>query len=294
MAKKEQQIVGIDQPVFTYWQAIYRSFFDRRLYIDVGKRWKGFGLKYFLLLNFLVTLPFAVKTMVEFNHFFHESVITPFVKLPVIYVQNGQLSIDEPVPYKINNAKGEVVTIIDTSGKIDTFDKKQYPSLQMLFTKEKFVYSFPEPTFFFSQRMGAVLAEIEPIDFSIKDIGDSVFSGADWVNYSGMNTMGTLFTLAIYPSLALVFFMCFMVIFLAFALMGQFISKYIFYLAIRYDQACRLIFVSSTPFTIILWLTLTTNYRPTMMSVLMIILLAVYFSYAIISLKAESNRLTKQ
>ena len=42
--KIKNKLKLIDAPVYRYWDALYMSFYSRRLYVDVGKRWRGLGI----------------------------------------------------------------------------------------------------------------------------------------------------------------------------------------------------------------------------------------------------------
>src|SRR5476651_2545843 len=61
VAKEKNKLKLIDAPVYGYWKALYMSFYSRRLYVDIGKRWHGFGLVYLLLAIAVLSLPFALR-----------------------------------------------------------------------------------------------------------------------------------------------------------------------------------------------------------------------------------------
>lgn len=52
MSEQNKVLRKVDAPFYNYWQAIVLSFFSSRLYVDVGKRWKGLGFRYLLLIVF--------------------------------------------------------------------------------------------------------------------------------------------------------------------------------------------------------------------------------------------------
>lgn len=95
----------------------------------------------------------------------------------------------------------------------------------------------------------------------------------------------------IYPTIALVFFAINLVFLLVFALMGQFLARLFFHLTISYKQTSRLLAVSLTPQIVFLVLGLTFDWLFPGFGVVLIILLAFYFSFAVISLKRESQKL---
>ena len=75
MIKKKQTLRPLDAPIYNYWQALYRSFYSGRLYIDVIKRWRGFGALYLLLAISLASIPLSLRIMVDFNHYFEKKMI---------------------------------------------------------------------------------------------------------------------------------------------------------------------------------------------------------------------------
>lgn len=288
MTEQKKTLREIDTPFYNYWQALYLSFFSSRLYVDVGKRWKGFGLIYLLLLLFIVSIPFAVRVTADFNRFVNEEMIQPLAQLPSIYIQNGKVSFDKPMPYMVKNKAGQVVLIVDTTGKVQTIDKT-YPNLTTLITKEKFIYRFPSPQFFFTK--DPISSESSLYVQTIGEQVNEVFDGQRWVNSSGIKRVKYLSAAIIYPMVALIFFSMYLVFFLAFALMGQFVAKLFLKLSLSFKQACRLLIVSSTPQIVVLFIILTLGWLFNWLGVVLLAILSIYFTYAIISLKRESHKL---
>ncbi|ASQ46101.1 DUF1189 family protein [Legionella clemsonensis] len=288
MAEEKQALRKIDAPLYNYFQAIILSFYSRRLYVDVGKRWKGFGMLYLLLVMFLFTLPFGLRIISDFDTFFEQQLIEPIKQLPPIYIQNGEVSFDKPMPYFIKNESGEVVSIIDTTGAIKSIDDT-YPHLATLITKDKFYYRVPSPQFFFTKQPNKEKdpVYVQPLS---KDI-NQIFDGKTWVESSGLSRVKLVSQLIIYPTIALVFFAIYLVFLLVFALMGQFLARLFFHLTISYKQTARLLAVSLTPQILFLVSGLTLDWLFPGFGLVLIILLAFYFSFAVISLKRESQKL---
>ncbi|ARG97327.1 DUF1189 family protein [Legionella micdadei] len=288
MVKGKKTLREIDRPFYHYWQALYHSFFNNELYVDVGKRWKGLGIGYLLLLMFVVTLPFALRVATDFNRFFVEDLVQPLQQLPTLYIQNGTVSLDKPMPYVVKNKYNQVVAIVDTTGTVKTIDKT-YPFLSILITKDKLFYRFPSPQFFFN--INNVQNPVSPIYvYPFNEHSNAVFDGKEWVKASGMSKLKLFFAILIYPTVALVFFAIFLIILLAFALMGQFIAK-LFKFSITYKQSSRLTMVSITPFMAVLWILLTLGRFSNQYGFFMPLLFIAYFCYAVISLKRESQKL---
>lgn len=289
MKKQKKALREIDAPIYNYWQALVLSFFSSRLYVDVGKRWKGFGIRYLLLLIFLVSIPFALRVAFDFNQFFNDQILEPLKQLPPIYIQNGKVSFDKPMPYIIKNKEGKVVSIVDTTGSIKAMNTTIYPDLSILITKDKFFFRLPYPSLFLNTNIEKTESPIymQQMDENV----NQVFDGKTWVSSSGILRVKYISQLLIYPTVAMMFFGMYLVFFLVFALMGQFLAKLFFKLSVTYKQSLRLLVVSSTPQMVVLIVALTLNWLFSGLGPLLIVLLATYFGYAVLSLKRESHKL---
>lgn len=288
MTKKNKSLRPIDKPFYHYWQALYHSFFNNRLYVDVGKRWKGLGIGYLLFLMFVVTLPFSLRVIIDFNRFFMEDLVQPLQQLPKLYIQNGTVSLNKPMPYIIKNKQNQVVAIVDTTGTVNTIDGS-FPFLTVLITKDKLFYHFPSPQFFFNTN--AVQNPANPVYvYSFKKESNTVFVGSEWVKSSSILNLKRFFAILIYPTVVFIFFAFFLVILLALALLGQLAAKLLRF-TITYQQSCRLIMVSATPFMVVLWILLVLGWFSNRIGFFMPLLLILYFCFAVIALKQESQKL---
>ncbi|KTD16997.1 DUF1189 family protein [Legionella jordanis] len=288
MTKEKVALRKVDAPFYNYFQALILSFFSSRLYVDVGKRWKGLGILYLLLVVFLFSIPFAWRITLEFNAFFEEQIIEPLSRMPAVFIQNGKVSFDKPMPYLIKNRAGQVVTIIDTTGKVNTIDNR-YPYLTALITTDRFFYRIPSPQLFFAKDMQKNPTQVLSQTFSPNI--NQVFDGNTWIKSSGIERIKFLSQLMVYPTVALLFFAMFLVFYLVFALMGQFLSKLFLNFSISYKQACRLLMVSSTPQLLLLLLALAANVLFPGFGALLIIIFIGYYLFAMYSLKRESQKL---
>ncbi|MDI9819282.1 MULTISPECIES: DUF1189 family protein [unclassified Legionella] len=288
MAEQARALRKIDTPLYNYIQALFLSFFSRRLYVDVGKRWKGFGFRYLLLVLLLGCIPFSLQILSELNRFFDEQIIQPLERFPTIYIQNGKVSFDKPMPYEVKNDAGQVVFIIDTTGTIKTIDNN-YPQLMALITEDKVFYRIFVHDFFFAQQMepSGQLVGVVPLTENINE----VFDGKDMINTLGVQKLKIVSQVLLYPSIVLVFFAMYLVFFLAFALMGQFIAKLFYSLTISYKQALRLLTVSATPHILVLLFCLAFDLFFPGFGFLLIVLLLGYYVFAIRSLERESRKL---
>ncbi|MBA3537470.1 MAG: DUF1189 family protein [Tatlockia sp.] len=291
MTKKGKQLSDIDKPIYRYWQALYQSFFNPQVYVDVAKRWRGLGINYLLLVIFIFSIPFAIRFILEFNQFFQDKMVQPISALPTLYIQNGKVSLDKPMPFIIKNKQGQVAAIVDTTGVVKTMDGK-YPELAILITQDRLFLRLPTSNFFFSPKETPNTANnIQVYPFS--DKANSVFIGKEWVKTSGIQNLKLFFGILIYPTMALVAFGAFLVFILAIALMAQFIARLFFKISITYKQACRLLIVSLTPFMLVFWTLLAFGTISGTYTFFLPLLMFTYFCYAVLALKRESHKLVR-
>lgn len=291
MSKKNQGLRQIDAPIYSYWQALYMAFYSSRLYVDVAKRWQGYGVLYMLLLIVLASTPLSVKIIVDFKRYFDEQLTYPIGQLPPLYIQNGQVTFDKPMPYLIKNSAGEVVAIIDTTGKVTGIDGA-YPKLSILVTKNKLHYRSPEfKLLAFKKEQQPYEGTVSSQTFDKNDNG--IFVGKQWLVTSDIAKIKYSTEALIYPVLALFWFSLYTVFLMAFAYMGHLFALIIFKYRLKYKEACRLFLVASTPQVLVLFVLLTTNTTVPGGGIGYMVLLAVYFNYAIICVRRESNRLVR-
>jgi len=121
--------------LYSFWQALPRAFYCKTLYQDVDQNWHGIGLRYLLLVCFICSLPFLY---VSHNYAVRltDNLNAIAVQLPMITIKNGEVSIDKPVPYAINDpATNKTVAIIDTREK--SLSKKLDSKIFMFISKDK-------------------------------------------------------------------------------------------------------------------------------------------------------------
>ena len=64
-AKADKALKDIGSPCYRYWQALYLSFYCGRLYVDIGKRWKGLGIGYLFLLVCFAIIPLNLRIVFD-------------------------------------------------------------------------------------------------------------------------------------------------------------------------------------------------------------------------------------
>jgi hypothetical protein len=100
--------------------ALMLSVFSPALYRDVGRRWRGIGFWYLVLLLFVCWLPVGIKVQVEFARFVRQDAPRTLSGFPGITITDGVVSIDRPEPYLWRDPDShDVILYVDTSGAFD-------------------------------------------------------------------------------------------------------------------------------------------------------------------------------
>lgn len=285
--EKSKQLKPIDTPVYRYWSALYMSFYSRRLYVDVGKRWRGLGILYLLLVIALFSIPFSLRMSFSLNQAFKEQITDPLSKIPVFIIQNGEVSFNKPMPYLIKNDQGEVVIIVDTTGEINDFPSK-YPYLTILVNKNKISLKVPSLKLF-------NMAETKPSKgtplVQTFDKGTNlVFDGKKIAEEDSIRNLRFYSELMIYPMVVAMLFSIFIILFLVLAFLGQVFSTIFFSFSVTFAQSSRLLAVAGTPMLLLLLVMLTLNSIFMGSGYILFALLVFYYSFALYSLRAESRR----
>lgn len=115
---------------YNVFQAIYMSFYSRRLYRDVALNWGGKAFLYLFMLLALSFISFTYRTQLTLNLFYHESVTEIVKQLPILTVKEGKISTPENHPYTIMDSKtNKKVAVIDTTGQYKTLEEAGAPVL---------------------------------------------------------------------------------------------------------------------------------------------------------------------
>ncbi len=290
MAKEQNKLKSIDAPLFSYWSALYQSFYSKRLYIDVGKRWRHFGIGYVLLLIALWSIPFAVKVGLDFDIIYKQQLTDPLSTIPTLLIQNGEVSFDKPMPYIVKNKQEQVVLIVDTTDKINSF-LPEYPYLSVLINKNSVAFRMPELQF-----PGIQQQHVNPNKPIIQtfDKGESlIFDGKRIVEQNDFKRWKYIVTLLVYPVVFAVFFSLFIVLFFTFGFLGQLFARIFFSFQMSVKQSITLLVVAVSPAMWLLLGLLLFNLTFPGYGFLLVGVLALYFSFATYSLKSESRQLVR-
>lgn len=111
-------------------QAIFMSFYSKKLYRDVVTNWGGKTVLYLLFILFLSWIAFAVKFQAGMSVFATTDIDKIVAQVPVLAIKDGKISTPENHPYEVYapNAK-EKIAVIDTSGQVKTLEDAKAPIL---------------------------------------------------------------------------------------------------------------------------------------------------------------------
>ena len=288
MKNKKQTIRIIDAPMYRYWQALYMAFYSSRLYVDVAKRWRGYGVLYLLLVLVIALIPLSARIIFEFDRYFNEQMILPLEALPPLYVQNGEVAFDKPMPYLIKNKTGDIVAIIDTTGAVKKINST-YPKLNFLITKDTLYFRPPK-----SQIFALNTTPTSGDDVYAQPLGkgsNEVFVAKDWVRSSGLLNLKLMTEILVYPVMTMFVFGLYTIFMLTLAFIGQLFALIVFKFPITFKDACRLFLVASTAQVFVFFVLLAANVVFAGIGILYVALIAVYFNYAVFSVKRESKKM---
>ncbi len=97
------------------------SFFSKKLYIDVGRNWKGVNILYLLLLLAVCLIPTMMNLHRGMSNFVNNEAPAIINQIPEITITDGRVSIKEAQPYYIIDPdSGKPLAIIDTTGRIES------------------------------------------------------------------------------------------------------------------------------------------------------------------------------
>ncbi len=275
----------VNSPVYNYYRALYLSFYASRLYIDVVKRWQGFGLRYLLIVIVIGAVPLSSRIIVEFNDFFDEQILLPVKALPTLAIKQGNVLFNKPMPYLIKNKAGQVISVVDTTGTITKINNDTYPQLKVLLSKNEIFFRPPSFKQFLNQTTSSTANRIYSHVFSTPING--IFEGEHWIKTSGISKLNTLMIVLIFPSVVLFYWAIFSALILFISTLWQLCSDVLLGVKLKFKESCRLLSVSSTPMIAFFFLIRTPNIIFRGLGFIYFILLISYFFYAMLSVKRD-------
>ena len=287
----KKQIRKLNAPHYKHWQALYAALYSHALYVDVGKRWRGMGIRYLLCVLMLATIPLSTKIMLHTYQYIDNSVLYPMSSLPTIQIDNGTVLIDKPLPYFIKDRHNEVVAMVT---RFDTMENllMYYPNLSLLITINKLYFKTPDfPDLIISTKE----KKSQPIyEKSFENVAHEIFHGSDWVKSLKVQSFTWIMVLSIYPITIFFFFGLLSTMVMLLALFGQITARIMLNYQLKYRQACRLIAVCSTlPMYMFFILVSIMDPNTSRSSLYILGVVAIYFYAAVLSLKRETQKIAR-
>ncbi|HEY1096099.1 MAG TPA: DUF1189 family protein [Alphaproteobacteria bacterium] len=98
-----------------YLKALYESFGQVRFYHEAIYQWTGSALAYLLVLATLVSIALAVQLTITIQTFNQQELPHLLQQWPKITLQEGEVIMTVPQPYKITSRSGTTLIYIDTT-----------------------------------------------------------------------------------------------------------------------------------------------------------------------------------
>ena len=106
---------------YSIFHVPFLSFFSKKLYIDVGRNWKGVNFLFLLLLLTVCLIPAMIQLHRGMSNFVNNEAPAIINQIPEITITDGRVSIKEAQPYYIVDPdSNKPLAIIDTTGRIDS------------------------------------------------------------------------------------------------------------------------------------------------------------------------------
>lgn len=291
MLRRKQKIKKIDTPLYRFWQALFLCFYSSKLYVDVVKRWPGFGIRYLLFYLLIACIPYSIKSIILMNESIQSQIVEPLNLIPEFTIENGKVYFDKMVPYFVKNSKGEVVVIVDNSDKITKIGKDN-PNLVFLINSNKIYFKTPNLRFLKGVKNSKDFFQDKEFNvYNLTSDYDGDFDGQEFLKESGIMGLKIFFLCSVYPVLVAIIFGMLVTLMLAIAIMGQVVAYAIFKFKITYKQACR---VSAIAGTIGFWALMffkTTDMETYSNNLICMAIVFIYFSYGILAAKRESKKM---
>ncbi len=291
MKKNKTKLSSNDKSIFKYWQALYLSFYSVRLYVDVAKRWKGFGFGYFLMLIAIAVIPLSIKAMQVCNRYYDYQMIDPLKKIPDFAVDRGRLVFTGITPYVIKNVYEDPVIVIDPNSTLTEINYV-YPKWMLFITSDRFYLRLPNLSIFEDETMPRATLNSPDINMqSFESIEYETFNSAYWLEQTHFSSIKWYFIVATYPIFVAVLFGFFAVVLGLMTILGRAFSKIIFKFGLTFKQAYRIMLVSSGCGISVFVLGMPYVARMPVVGFFLMIAIILYFCFAVLAIKKESKSL---
>lgn len=289
-ANAKFELTDISKPIFNTWQALYMSFYNVRLYIDIIKHWKGIAWLYLLLLSLILSIPIYISIANKCYHELNENYLQILEKIPTITVKNAVASCDTPMPYLIFNSHKQVRVYIDTNKNSDDKIMQRFPNILLYFAKDgMFVNQVEIKTF----KDKFPESSKSPVVFKYFKYMNDTFSGHAFIKTMKLNSMLRILIIMLYLFIVGLIFGGTSFVYFTLSLMAKMICRTILRTYLNYKQVYRLLVVASTPSLLVLDLMLSTHTKIYAAGFVLMCILCTYFCIGVLAYKRESQQLAR-
>lgn len=248
-------------------QAIYMSFYSKKLYRDVANNWGAKTFLYLFLVVALSWIAFVWQLQTTLNLAYQKDSERIVEQIPVITIKDGKLSTPENRPYIITTPDSkERIAVIDTSGTYTTIEQA---NAGILITETEMITQ-PKPEETRNNQIPATLNAV--IDPQVVNSYVQKYLGFVWIIF--------------FIILTVCYYIYRIIQALLYAIIGKILSA-IWQIPLAYDQILWITMVAVTPTivlaTILSFFNVTFPYQP----LVYFLLSMAYLFYGIVSNKNQ-------
>lgn len=149
---------------YNIFQAIWMSFYSKKLYQDVATHWGGKAFLYMLVLLALCWVVLTIQMQHSLNSLYRAQGDKLAAQMPVLTIKDGVISTPENHPYVITNPDtNEKLAVIDTTGQYTT---TQQANTRLLVTQNTIIMQTDPNETKTYQLSKTVNARIDPNDIN--------------------------------------------------------------------------------------------------------------------------------
>ena len=149
---------------YGFGQALWRSWFSKELYKDVGLKWHGSGFAYLLFLLFLCVLVICIIANIYLRPALDGIQKNYAPQIPTMTFSQGKMSIDDNAIHTIKSSSGSTLVIFDPTGQ---YNEKNMGNAAIVFTPN---------TMFVTEEEGSVSIHNYPTTLDVTVTPDTVKS----------------------------------------------------------------------------------------------------------------------
>jgi Protein of unknown function (DUF1189) len=263
-----------DKPLYGYWYLVFAAFFSPKAALDIVKRWRGFGIIYFLFAFNVALLPFSVQNFMHFKNYVYKEVIYPLENTPVMHIKNGDLQGDFISPYNLYDGYGDVVGIIDTKSNLVFIDKDD-AGINLVFNKNILYFRMPDFAILNQKILKNPIAS-----FPFGGIEYLTIDLKSWISKYHVKFLVMLFLVSMIPGWPLIIFCAFFFILFSLALMVQTFTKVKYRVKLSFKAAARLTAFCAVAPSCVLFILITFFQNVPAKGVIFVLLFSIYYSLA--------------